>query len=419
MAYRFFTDTDTPTVIQWYFTDGPCIDTPTVFCSTNYYADGERPEPLGEVIGAKRTWVNGQKVGSADGSHQCGTEDQWLHGSPLPPSPPIPVLADGTPTCCLRQRPERIMFGTGGQSQGYDPSSLQSHGGQRSGGRGVWNPLLAASGQRQGGHGTFAEGSVGGQSQGGSGLFDLVGAGGQQQGGNSEYPFTARGGHIQGGFGLFAMHAQGGHQGGGKGLFAWPSNGGQQGGGIGTFAETSEGGQEQGGSSDFAMISSGGQLQGGTGGSVDVAITGEIIYFGSSTPPSGFLACDGSPVSRTTYAALFAIVGTSFGVGDGSTTFNLPDMRGRTIIGSGTGSGLTARTVGQTGGEETHVLTSAESAAHTHGAARGSFLEVGGGGPQYSVGVGGQADAATASSGGGGSHNNMQPWVCCSYMIKT
>ncbi len=150
-----------------------------------------------------------------------------------------------------------------------------------------------------------------------------------------------------------------------------------------------------------------------------MSVTGEIIFYGSTTAPAGFLPCDGTAVSRTTYAALFAIIGTSFGVGDGSTTFNLPDMRGRTIIGAGTGSGLTARTVGQSGGEETHQLTSTEMPAHTHSAARGSFLELGGSGPQYGVGISGQSDAATSSSGGNGSHNNMQPWVCCSYMIKT
>jgi microcystin-dependent protein len=59
--------------------------------------------------------------------------------------------------------------------------------------------------------------------------------------------------------------------------------------------------------------------------------TGAILPFGGTTPPSGFLACDGSAVSRTTYVTLFGIVGTTFGAGDGSTTFNLPDLRGRTV----------------------------------------------------------------------------------------
>lgn len=64
---------------------------------------------------------------------------------------------------------------------------------------------------------------------------------------------------------------------------------------------------------------------------------GTIDVFAKSTvPTANWLACDGSAVSRTTYAALFAIIGTTFGVGDGSTTFNLPDLRGKSPIGAGT-----------------------------------------------------------------------------------
>lgn len=65
------------------------------------------------------------------------------------------------------------------------------------------------------------------------------------------------------------------------------------------------------------------------------AVTGMITLYGGSTPPTGFLSCDGSAVSRTTYADLFAVISTNFGVGDGSTTFNLPDLRSSVPIGSG------------------------------------------------------------------------------------
>lgn len=67
--------------------------------------------------------------------------------------------------------------------------------------------------------------------------------------------------------------------------------------------------------------------------------TGSVIpYAGVSSPPSNWLVCDGSAVSRTTYAELFTAISTTFGSGDGSTTFNLPDLRGRNVVGAGTGT---------------------------------------------------------------------------------
>ena len=83
---------------------------------------------------------------------------------------------------------------------------------------------------------------------------------------------------------------------------------------------------------------------------------GSIMAWGTNTPPANWLLCDGSAVSRSTYASLFAIIGTQFGTGDGSTTFNLPDLRGRVAVGKNAG---TFGTLGATGG--------AESATHAHG----------------------------------------------------
>src|SRR6185312_8280824 len=88
---------------------------------------------------------------------------------------------------------------------------------------------------------------------------------------------------------------------------------------------------------------------------------GFIVMYGATSAPTGWLLCDGSAVSRTTYSALFAIIGTTYGSGDGSTTFNVPDLRQRFPLGkaaSGTGASL-----GATGGaiDNTHT-----SAAHTH-----------------------------------------------------
>jgi microcystin-dependent protein len=93
---------------------------------------------------------------------------------------------------------------------------------------------------------------------------------------------------------------------------------------------------------------------------------GTIAAWPAISPPAGWLLCDGSAQSRATYAALFAVTGTDYGIGDGSTTFNLPDLRGRMCLGTGAGAGLTARTLAATGGEETHVLALAELTAHTH-----------------------------------------------------
>lgn len=82
---------------------------------------------------------------------------------------------------------------------------------------------------------------------------------------------------------------------------------------------------------------------------------GTIIFSGSKNAPPYTLSCNGAAVSRTTYSDLFTKIGTSYGVGDGSTTFNVPDFRDRFPVGAGT-----SYQAGSTGGEATHVLTMAE-----------------------------------------------------------
>lgn len=94
-----------------------------------------------------------------------------------------------------------------------------------------------------------------------------------------------------------------------------------------------------------------------------VAMTGTMAMWPAASPPGGWLICDGSAVSRTGYAALFAIISTTFGIGDGSSTFNLPDMRGRFPIGANATYPLAG-----TGGSATHTNTVGEMAAHNHGA---------------------------------------------------
>jgi microcystin-dependent protein len=106
---------------------------------------------------------------------------------------------------------------------------------------------------------------------------------------------------------------------------------------------------------------------------------GTIIMHGgnpptAANPPAGWLFCDGSALSRTTYAALYAVIGGSFGAGDGSTTFNLPDFRTRAPIGSGSWNGSAwvggvtpGIYPGWTGGEWTHLMSANELVSHTHG----------------------------------------------------
>jgi hypothetical protein len=105
------------------------------------------------------------------------------------------------------------------------------------------------------------------------------------------------------------------------------------------------------------------------GGSVPV---GTMIDHAAGTIPADadgvqrWRICDGSAISRTTYSTLFASIGTTWGAGDGSSTFNLPDLRGRTTVGVGQGPSLTNRALAAAGGEESHPLTVAELASHGH-----------------------------------------------------
>ena len=139
------------------------------------------------------------------------------------------------------------------------------------------------------------------------------------------------------------------------------------------------------------------------------ALTGIIVPFGGSSAPTSFLLCDGSAVSRTTYATLFGIIGTTYGMGNGSTTFNLPDLRQRFPLGkAASGDGSILGAVGGTlSGAHAHGCPS-----HTHSLPQGTEVNLG----EYSVVMG----SATDLGGGGGtdSVNVTAPYQVVNYIIK-
>jgi microcystin-dependent protein len=172
--------------------------------------------------------------------------------------------------------------------------------------------------------------------------------------------------------------------------------------------------------SDAAGVGTWQAATGGSGNNIETTPIGSIMPFGSAVAPSGYLNCDGSAVSRTTYAALFAVINTTFGAGDGATTFNLPDLRGRGAIGSGQGATLTNRALGAIGGEEAHTLTVPEMPSHTHGLNYYNIASLAGGTFKIATadvsGISGTG--ATGSNGSGTAHNTMQPFVVTNYIIK-
>lgn len=150
-----------------------------------------------------------------------------------------------------------------------------------------------------------------------------------------------------------------------------------------------------------------------------LGLVGSIIATARSSAPSGFLLCDGSAVSRTTYAALFSAIGTTYGVGDNSTTFNLPNLQGRIPVGRDTGQ-TEFDTLGETGGAKTHTLTESEIPAHTHDFQGYTVAGIGGSGISgWSATGNRQPLTVTGVTGGGGAHNNLQPYIVVNYIIKT
>lgn len=178
--------------------------------------------------------------------------------------------------------------------------------------------------------------------------------------------------------------------------------------------------------------------------------TGTILAFGAETLPSEYsnywLLCDGRAVSRTTYSRLFAVIGTSFGSGNGSTTFNLPDLRGRVPAGlddiGGTaanrlttaGSGINGLLIGAAGGTQNVTLNQNQIPSHRHLMVNMvddgsdpiqdneyvSYQKTTGEDSDYQI-VGNNSQPTrglTSAVGGGQAHNNVQPTLIVNYIIK-
>jgi microcystin-dependent protein len=151
---------------------------------------------------------------------------------------------------------------------------------------------------------------------------------------------------------------------------------------------------------------------------------GAVMWGAQSAVPNGWLAANGQAVSRSTYANLFALLGATYGTGDGSTTFNVPNLVDRTPITSGNLYAL-----GATGGEATHTLLTAEMPSHTHidsGHTHPLAGTVGYLNPQGATAFGltgsgqvtGTGTANIQNTGGGGAHNNLQPYIGLNAFIK-
>lgn len=190
-------------------------------------------------------------------------------------------------------------------------------------------------------------------------------------------------------------------------------------------------------------------LQGLFGNPYNIPVGGFLDYGGATAPNSSFVLAYGQAISRTTYATLFGLFSTTYGAGDGTTTFNVPDLRGRVTAGKDDMGGSaasrltssyfggTATNLGAVGGSESHTLTTAQLASHSHansltdpGHSHTDHMNVSFGASGSTFGLQGQVSSGTtstnttgitinnASAGSGNAHNNVQPTIVLSKILR-
>ena len=153
----------------------------------------------------------------------------------------------------------------------------------------------------------------------------------------------------------------------------------------------------------------------------DTLPIGAVVSYTGLNAPIGWLICDGRAISRTTYANLFAIIGTQYGAGDGSTTFNIPNLKGKVVVGLD-GNDTDFNTIGKTSGEKKHTLTIDEIPSHTHGVPQSHPYNYNSDSHytlvRQSYDHETEYNVDTSAAGGGQAHNNMPPYQVQNYIIK-
>lgn len=179
---------------------------------------------------------------------------------------------------------------------------------------------------------------------------------------------------------------------------------------------------------------------GGGGGGVSIPVGGQMVWSGpANTIPTGFMRCDGGEISRVVYSALYSLIGTTYGSGNGTTTFNLPNLLDRTVVGVGVQPEFNA--LGKTSGATQVTLTVDQMPSHAHGVydpghahgTAGHFWQDAGGGGTYNMTAGGNRYArglvnvqvfpsgtgiGIYSNGGNQAHNNVQPSIAQHWIIR-